>query len=324
MGIPVIDLSRWHGPERDVFVEELRAACHDVGFLYLVGHGLPEATVEEYFARMRAFFDLPEHVKAGVEKTLSRHFRGWERVGAELTLGQVDHREQFDTVTAHPVHPAPVDPPYLHLEGPNQWPAEADAPGFRAVTEEVVGHLEGIAEVLLRALPLGLGLPEQALTDRFGERRYSLLKMISYPPTPAGGAGVNAHRDQGFITLLLQHEVPGLQVRIGEVWVDADPPRGALIVNLGEMLQAMTGGYFIATDHRVFAEQARLSSAWFCGAELTTSLDPLPLPAQRAAEVDPARTRWMAGERLGTFGESMWAYYARSYPESMATHYPHG
>ena len=320
--IPVVDLSRWDGPGRPALVADLREVCHEIGFLYLVGHGLPEGLVSDYFAAVQAFFDLPEQVKARVDKRLSPHFRGWERVGAELTLGEVDHREQLDLSTEHPVRPEPVAEPYLRLDGPNQWLPDEDAPGLRAVTDAVVEHLERIGGVLLRALPLGLGLPEDVLVERFGRRTFSLLKMISYPPTPPGGAGVNAHSDQGFITLLMQHGVPGLQVRLADGWVDADPPAGALIVNLGETLQAMTSGYFVATDHRVYAQEPRLSSAYFYGPQLETSLEPLPLDERLLAQVDPARAQYMAGARSGTFGESLWAYYSRSYPQNMAAHHP--
>lgn len=322
MGIPVIDLSRWH-TDREALVEQLRAACHDVGFLYLVGHGIPQDLIDEYFTAMGVFFALPEERKASIDKALSPHFRGWERAGAELTAGAVDHREQLDLATEHPVRPEPVANDYLRLDGPNQWPAEQDAPGLRTLTETLVAHLDRVGDVLLRALPLGLGLPENILVDRFGDRRFSLLKLVSYPPTPPGGAGVNAHADQGFVTLLLQHDVPGLQVRLAGEWVPVDPPAGALIVNLGELLQAMTAGYFIATEHRAIAPRHRLSSAYFLGPELTTRLDPLPLDPRMLAEVDPSRAVWMAGARSDTFGQSLWSYYARSYPQNMASHHPH-
>ena len=72
------------------------------------------------------------------------------------------------------------------------------------------------------------------------------------PPTPDGGAGVNSHHDSGFLTLLLQHGVGGLQaLNPGGEWIDVPPVDGALVINLGETLQSMTGNYLVATTHRL-------------------------------------------------------------------------
>ena len=107
--------------------------------------------------------------------------------------------------------------------------------------------------------------------------------MIHYPPTPPGEAGVNAHHDAGFLTLLMQHGVGGLQVLnpAGD-WVDVPPRDDAFVVNLGEMLQAMTGNYVVATTHRVIATEERYSSGYFHGPDLRTRLDPLPLDGRRS------------------------------------------
>ncbi|MET0147439.1 MAG: 2-oxoglutarate and iron-dependent oxygenase domain-containing protein [Ilumatobacteraceae bacterium] len=101
--IPEVDLSRWHAgeQERAALAAEVRTIAHDVGFFQLVGHGVPDEFRARYFAALEAFFALPDAVKAGIDKARSRHFRGWERVGAELTDNRVDHREQLDVSTEH-------------------------------------------------------------------------------------------------------------------------------------------------------------------------------------------------------------------------------
>ena len=173
----------------------------------------------------------------------------------------------------------------------------------------------------------------------FGERPLSFAKLISYPPTPAGEAGVNAHHDAGFLTILLQHGVGGLQALNpdGE-WIDVDPRPDAFVVNLGEMLQEMTGNFFVATTHRVIAEQPRFSSGYFHGPDLRTRLDPLPLgPAFAAAvaaserhatagfmarreELEAGRDG-IAGTGAGVYGQQLWNYYVRSYPDNVRAHY---
>ena len=151
---------------------------------------------------------------------------------------------------------------------------------------------------------------------------------------------MNAHHDAGFLTLLTQHGVGGLQAQnpAGE-WIDVTPRPGALVVNLGEMLQAITGNYFVATTHRVIAREARLSSGYFHGPDLRTRLDPLPLDSSFAAAVAASPRHASAGfmskrnELLDgaaviasttapVYGQQLWNYYVRSYPDNVRAHYP--
>ena len=341
--IPTIDLSRWRDgadDERAAFAAEVRRTCHEVGFFGLVGHGVPQPFLDRYDTALRAFFALPEPTKAQIDKRRSRHFRGWERVGAELTNNRVDHREQLDLSTEHPARAADVEPPYLRLDGPNQWLPEDVLPGFRTLVEEYFARMGALAATLMEVLASGLGLPADHFERVFGERPLSFAKLISYPPTPPGEAGVNAHHDAGFLTILLQHGVGGLQALnpAGE-WIDVAPVPGAFVINLGEMLQEMTGNYFVATTHRVITAAPRFSSAYFHGPDLRTRLDPLPLDPAFAAAVAASPRHAAAGfmakrdeltagateiasRGAGVYGQQLWNYYVRSYPENVAHHYP--
>ena len=138
--IPVVDLSRWRGTatEREALAADVRTVCHDVGFFHLVGHDVPATFVDAYFDALQRFFALPESDKALIDKRRSRHFRGWERVGAELTNNRPDYREQLDVSTENPPYPADIEPRYLRLDGPNQWLPEAVLPGFRALVGGVL------------------------------------------------------------------------------------------------------------------------------------------------------------------------------------------
>lgn len=341
--IPVVSLARWTSgteADRDAFADELREICHGIGFFTLVDHGLPEGFVGRYFDQLRAFFALPESVKKRIDKRRSRHFRGWERVGAELTNNRVDYREQLDLSGEHPPYPVDVTPDYLRLDGPNQWLADEDLPGFRATVEEFFERMSGIADQLMAAMCRGLGLPDEHLREVFGERPLPFVKLISYPPTPPGEAGVNAHHDAGFLTLLLQHGVGGLQAQSADgAWIDVPPRDDAIVVNLGEMLQSMTGNYFVATTHRVVTDQPRFSSGYFHGPDLRTPLDPLPIDERfalavaasdrhRSAGFMAKRHELLAGANgiassgAATFGQQMWNYYVRSYPDNVRAHYP--
>ncbi len=339
--IPTVSLADWTAPgtDRVAFAERLRSICHEVGFFQLVGHGVDATFVDEYFAALQQFFSLPTSVKEQIAKIHSPWFRGWEQVGAELTDNRVDHREQIDVWTEHPPRSGELDPPYLRLEGPNQWLDETTLPGFRALVERFQREMGAIADELMAAMCVGLGLAPDHLDQRFGERRMSLVKLIHYPETPPGEAGVNAHHDAGFLTLLWQHGVGGLQARNpdGE-WIDVPPTDGAIVVNLGEILQSMTGNYFVATDHRVIAHDERYSSGYFHGPDLRTTLEPLPLdlrfaeavaasPRHREAGFMATRDELLEGasgttsEGAGCYGEQLWNYFVRSYPDLVARHH---
>ena len=122
-------------------------------------------------------------------------------------------------------------------------------------------------------------------------------------------------------------------------WIEVPPTPGAFAINLGEMLQAMTGNYLVATTHRVIAPAQRYSSAYFHGPDLRASLGPLNLdpkfvgavaasPRHREAGFMAKRDELLAGESVTgsdsapVFGEQMWNYYVRSYPELVQRHYP--
>jgi isopenicillin N synthase-like dioxygenase len=338
--IPVVSLERARGAHRVQFAEELVTVCHEVGFLTLVDHGIPQVDIDRYFELLAAFFALPESVKAQVDKRNSPHFRGWERVGAELTDNRVDFREQLDLSTENEPWPADALPAYLRIDGPNQWLPERELPGFRTAVGEFLARAAGLADELMSLLALGLGLPEEAFTRAFGERRHSLAKLISYPRTPPGEAGVNSHHDAGFLTLLLQHGVGGLEVlnQDGD-WIAVPPTDGAFVVNIGEMLQSMTGNYLVATTHRVVASEPRFSTAYFHGPDLRASIAPLDLDPRfalavagsdhhRAAGFMAKRDELLAGESgtqstpVQVFGEMLWNYYCRSYPDVVRQHYP--
>ena len=148
----------------------------------------------------------------------------------------------------------------------------------------------------LAILSTGLGLPADHLSDYFGDEPMSLTKLISYPPTPAGQAGVNAHHDTGFLTVLAAGTTPGLQVEnTNGAWIDVPLVPDSFVINLGEMLQAITGNYFVATPHRVITSEPRLSAGYFHGPSLDTRLDPLPLDGRFADAVAASPRHRSAG-----------------------------
>ncbi|HET6242028.1 MAG TPA: 2-oxoglutarate and iron-dependent oxygenase domain-containing protein, partial [Arthrobacter sp.] len=204
--LPVLDFSRLNaGPEEAAqFRNELRDAMHEVGFLYLAGHGIPQELTEAMLDVSRRFFELPEDQKLAVENVLSPQFRGYTRVGGELTEGAVDWREQIDIgVERDAVEPRPGVADYWRLEGPNLWPEAL--PEMREIVSEWTERLSAISLTLLRALAVSLGAPEDTFDAAFAERAFPLLKIVRYPgeSDPDPKQGVGSHRDGGVLTLLL-------------------------------------------------------------------------------------------------------------------------
>jgi isopenicillin N synthase-like dioxygenase len=341
--LPEVDLRAWRGPSADrrELADQVRQICHEIGFFHLVGHGISDDLLADHHEHRARFFALPVEIKRGIEKLASPHFRGWEPVGAELTGGRPDLREQLDLAVENPVRGAAAQPPYLRLDGPNQWLAEEVLPGFRHHLDQFFAQLSAVSDELLGLLSVGLGLEPGHLVGLFGVHRLSLAKLISYPPTEPGGAGVNEHHDAGFLTLLLQSDVGGLQALAPDgAWLDVPPRPDAFVVNLGEMLQEMTGSYYVATTHRVIAGEPRFSTAWFHGPDLQTRLDPLPLAPAFAAAVAASPRHAGAGfmarreeleagihgidsnQGAGVYGQQLWNYYCRSYPANVRRHHP--
>ena len=340
--LPVVNLQRWrHGSaeEQKVFAVEVREICHDVGFFYLVGHEVSDDFLATYFELLKVFFALPHATKASIDKHKSPYFRGWEREGAELTNNRPDIREQLDVSSEYPPSALDVSPAYLRLYGPNQWLPEDVLPGFRELVEEFFLSMGALANELMEVFAVGLGLPRGHFAEQFGARPHSLAKLIRYPATPAGQAGVNEHHDAGFLTLLLQHGVSGLEALAptGE-WINVEPRPEAIVVNLGEMLQEMSGNYFVATTHRVITSAERYSTAYFHGPDLNTPLDRLALHSRFTAAVESSdrhrtagfmakRDELLSGKQgtvsggAGVYGQQLWNYYVRSYPENVRLHH---
>lgn len=335
-----LDRLRGSDDDRRTLADELTAVYHDIGFAVLVDHGLPDGFIDEIFDMMATFFALPDEQKRLIDKAASPHFRGWESVGTEFTNNRPDIREQIDVWSELPSVPTQSGPDYLKLLGPNQWMPDDVLPGQRALTVDWFDRLRALADDLLSILATGLGLSVDHFATAFGDDSMSLTKFINYPPTPDGAAGVNAHHDTGFVTLLAAGSTPGLQVLdpTGD-WIDVPIVENSFVLNIGEMLQAMTGNYLVATAHRVITSEPRMSAAYFHGPSLAVPLDPIALDQRFVEAVAGSERHRTAGfmatkeqteagvgdmaspSHTETYGDQLWNYFARSYPEMMKLHH---
>jgi len=318
--LPVLDLAESDSqPGR--FRAQLREAVHDSGFFYLVGHGVARHQMDEVLALARQFFALPLDAKNEISQLNSPQFRGYSRIGGELTNGKVDWREQIDIGPERPVIDDAVG--YWRLQGPNLWPS--DPAGFRTAFEGWAHTLSEVGLRLLRHWAVSLGAAENTFDAAFTDRPATLIKVVRYPGTSDTSQGVGVHKDSGVLTLLLLEQgSEGLQVEADAgQWIDVPPLPDALIVNIGELLEVASGGYLRATRHRVLAPPPgsdRVSIPFFLNPGLDATVPIISLPAELAAlsrgvEADPDNPIF------NTYGENAWKSRTRAHPDVAELHH---
>ncbi len=262
--LPVVDLGGMPArgsAARLCIANEMDAACRDPGFLLITGHGIPAILFERAFAAARQFFVRPLAEKSRVAIEHSPVHRGWFALGREnLDPGTQksggDLKEGIkigrDLPPDHPLVMAGVP-----LHGPNQWPE--GIPGFREVWTEYHARLTALGRELMSCFALALGLPPEHF-DPFLDQPMTTAGPLRYPPFTSGGdrLSAGAHTDYGCLTLLAQHELPGLEVLARDgTWYSVPVVQGALVVNVGDMLARWTNDRYASTVHRVVNRSAR-------------------------------------------------------------------
>lgn len=157
----------------------------------------------------------------------------------------------------YPVLPIENNAVYAHLRGPNQWPRQIV--GFKENVTELMEAMTQVGLTIIKAMAQVLEFDQNEFMSLFGQDYGVRCKLLRYPAlnNPINkpldhGLGVGPHKDTGFLALLLQDEIGGLQVQTqdGE-WIDADPILDTFIVNIGEIFERLTKQTFVATTHRV-------------------------------------------------------------------------
>jgi isopenicillin N synthase-like dioxygenase len=307
--LPVVDVSTLvgrAGPPESRVARDIEAACRDSGFFYVAGHGVPATLIERLDAASRAFFDLPLDDKLEIAMAGGgRAWRGFFPVGAELTSGRPDRKEglYFGTELG-PDSPRVQEG--LPLHGPNLFPRQV--PELRDAVLEYLDVLTRTAQAVLSGVALSLGLDADYFASRYTAEPTVLFRIFHYPPSPPDSDdwGVGEHTDYGLLTLLLQDDNGGLQVKTPRGWVDAPPIPDTFVCNIGDMLDRMTGGWYRSTPHRVrnVSGNERLSFPFFFDPDFTAEVPPLP---GRAATGQDGERRW-DGQDLRAFTGTYGAY----------------
>ena len=318
--IPIIDVSRLGGNAADCQAVsiQLGEACRESGFFYAVGHGVEDDLQRRLQELSREFFAQDLEVKLRIRMALGgRAWRGYFRVGDELTSGKPDQKEGLYFGAELPAdHPRVQDGTPLH--GPNLFPA--DPPGLREAVLEYMDALTQLGHRLMAGIALSLGLEESYFAQRYTAQPLTLFRIFSYPPPRDPNLwGVGEHTDYGLLTILLQDDAGGLEVRSQSRWVAAPPIRGSFVCNIGDMLDRMTRGLYRSTPHRVRnpAPRDRLSFPFFFDPNFFARVRPIDLPGQDAPPDDQAE-RWdHASVHLfdGTYGDYLLNKVGKVFPE---------
>lgn len=284
--IPILDL----GPYRagvpgaiEQLAREMRYACTEVGFYYVKNHGIEDAVVDRAFAESARFHALPLAEKLRLK--VNEHKIGYIAMETALTRHttvSTDKRPNLYAAFCVRRDLAPDDPDVLagkRFCAPNQWPE--NLPGFREGVNGFFNALLGLGRGMLPIYATALSLPRDYFDAAFAKPLIN-YQMNYYPHQESFDGsqfGVAPHSDSGFITILAQARVPGLEIgtRDGR-WVTAPVLPGHFLINTGDLLRRWTNDLFLSTPHRVInsSRQERYSVPLFFNPDPDTLIECLP------------------------------------------------
>lgn len=291
--LPLVSVAGLSSPDPAVRADtarQLGTACREIGFFYVLDHGIPDTVMSGAFANARRFFQLPLEEKQSMSIRLSPHNRGYVAMSDEKLNPEAgtDMKEAFNIGTDFPAdHPDVIaNKPF---RGVNFWP---DIPGWR---EDMLGYFDAclnLGRLIHKGFAIDLGLREDFFSPHL-DSPIATLRMLRYPASAGqieredGGAG--AHTDYGNITLLATDEVAGLQVLTRQgTWIEAPHVPGAFVCNIGDCLMRWSNDSYVSTPHRVRPpEQERYSIAFFLEANPDSIIDPRDVQPEVSPKYQP-------------------------------------
>ncbi|XP_051152936.1 1-aminocyclopropane-1-carboxylate oxidase homolog 1-like [Andrographis paniculata] len=247
LSIPVIDLQKNH----DEIVKMIGDASETWGFFQVVNHGIPESTLDGSLKAIRSFHEQEEEIKKLF------YTREWSK--------RVVYNCNFDLFNSPTANWR--DTVFLNM-APNPPLPEELPEILREAIWEYSNRVIEFARQLLRLMSEALGLsPDHLLEIECAWPRAMVGHYYPPCPEPYLTIGTSGHSDNSFITLLLQDNLGGLQVKHQNQWVDVAPIKGALVINIGDLLQLISNDKYKSVEHRVLSSKKgpRISVGMFCG-----------------------------------------------------------
>ena len=243
--LPVLSLS----DSPDDFARAIGSSFREYGFALVRDHGIDAALIDQAWALTAQFFALPEEEKRKYFIPGIGGARGYTPFKTEIAKGAKMHDlKEF----WHVGRDVPADSPLAASMAPNVWP---DSPaGFQDVFTRLYAEFDKAGATILSRIALHLGLEEDWF-DPAIEDGNSVMRLLHYPPVAdaeGGAIRAGAHEDINLITLLLGAQEAGLELLTKDGrWVGVAPPEGAIVINIGDMLQRLTNHVLLSTTHRV-------------------------------------------------------------------------
>jgi len=261
--IPTIDVSPLFYARDQADLQDLAARLREVytniGFAYIVNHNVSPCLLDSMFEQAQLFHHLPEEEKFKIVQ--NPFFRGYMPFATSIlkvsTLGEaVKPNQSAAFILGHEV--SETDPDFkagINLAGPNQWPSEELLPEFKTTLLHYRENLTALIKNLIRVFSLSFGQSYYAM-DKYFTQPTTFLRLQYYPQQPdmipEHQYGIAPHTDYGFLTLLAQDMLGGLQVKQRDgTWLDVAPLKEGLVLNVGDMLRRISNDTYISTPHRV-------------------------------------------------------------------------
>lgn len=278
--IPILDLAPFLAGEDGALerlAAELRYAQENVGFYFIINHGVPKELLSRTNDNLVRFFALPDETK----RSFPNYVPPLSTIYVSSTVNEntkPDLNEMLRMVRERPAdHPAIKAG--LSSHGPNHWPSEDLLPGWKAEMLEYYSAMESLGSRMLPLYATALDMPADYFDGLFDDPVWTTRNQ-HYAAVEAedNQFGIAPHRDHGFLTLLPVASEAGLQIQTPTgKWLPVSNIEGAIIVNTGEFLNRWTNGRFMATPHRVIPpKNDRYSLAFFYNPTWDTVADPLP------------------------------------------------
>ena len=298
-GIPIIDIAPLVIPDHNKKLirrtsEEIRDACRSVGFFYIKNHQIPQSHIDYMISLIHEFFNLSLEEKMKIHIRKSDIYRGYTPLGKELTNDKYDWHECVDFGLDLESNDPDINNG-KNLVGPNQWPENQH--NFKKSLENHWKLMIVLGRRITQGLSISLGLPKNYFSP-FMNKSHSYMRVSNYPPIENKkkeniGHGIGSHIDYGFLTILLQDNISGLEIKnSNSEWFSAPIIPDTFLINIGHMIQRWTNDYYRATIHRVVSpkDKARCSIPFFFEPNFDTVVKPLE---KFCSEDNPARYKPM-------------------------------